>query len=84
MPSPVRNYQMLQGWELRDRALGAECHVHHVPFREETRWPGYLYRPDHPKHDDANWKHFVTSRYDADSGTWEISTKPVIQVVDSG
>ncbi len=53
-------------------------------FREEIRWPGYLYRPDHPKLDDANWKRFVNSRYDAASGTWEMSAKPMIQVVDFG
>ena len=84
MPSPVRTYQMLQGWELRDRALSAECHIRHVLFREETRWPCYLYRPDHAMLDDANRKRFVNSRYDADSGSWEMSTKPMIQVVDSG
>ncbi len=49
---------------------------------EEARWPGYLYRPDFAKLDDDHWKVFVTSRYDAQKDTWQMSTKPVIQVVD--
>jgi adenylylsulfate reductase subunit A len=69
-------------WELRDRALTAECHVRHVLYRQETRWPGYLYRPDHPTVDDENWKVFVNSMYDAETGAWRLSTKPHIQVVD--
>ncbi len=64
-----------------DRALCAECHVRHVLFREETRWPGYYYRPDHAKLDDANWKVFVNSRYDAETGEWRMSRKPYIQVI---
>ena len=74
--------ELLRCWELRDRALCAECHVRHVLFREETRWPGYYYRPDHAKLDDANWKVFVNSRYDAETGEWQMSRKPYIQVID--
>jgi adenylylsulfate reductase subunit A len=75
-------HELLRCWELRDRVLCAECHVRHVLFRKETRWPGYLYRPDYAALDDDNWKVFVNSRYDAASGAWQISTKPVIQLID--
>jgi len=64
-----------------DRVLCAECHVRHVLFREETRWPRYYLRPDHVKLDDANWKVFVNSRYDAETGEWRTSKKPYIQVI---
>jgi adenylylsulfate reductase subunit A len=74
--------ELMRCWELRDRALTAECHVQHVLYRKETRWPGYLYRPDHPKLDDENWKVFVNSTYDAESGAWRLATKPYIQVVE--
>ena len=74
--------ELLRCWELRDRVLSAECHVRHVLFRKETRWPGYLFRPDYASLDDDNWKVFVNSRYDAASGTWEMSKKPVIAVID--
>ncbi len=75
-------HDLLRCWELRDRVLCAECHIHHVLFREETRWPGYLYRSDHPKLDEENWKVFVNSRYDADSDTWHMSKKPFIPLID--
>ncbi|MFQ5954825.1 MAG: adenylyl-sulfate reductase subunit alpha [Kiloniellales bacterium] len=74
--------ELLRCWELRDRTRCAECHLQHVLYRKETRWPGYLYRPDYDRLDDENWKLFVNSRYDARTGGWQMSTKPVIQVID--
>ena len=74
--------ELMRCWELRDRTRSAECHVQHALYRKETRWPGYLYRPDYAHIDDENWKVFVNSRYDSRSGDWEMSTKPLIQVVD--
>ena len=43
---------------------------------EETRWPGYYYRGDFPKLDEANWKCFVNSRRDPKSGEWELEKVP--------
>ena len=73
--------ELLRCQELRDRVLTAECHLRHVLYREETRWPGDLFRPDHPATDDENWKVFVNSRYDAATGGWHFSKKPVKEVV---
>ncbi len=39
-----------------------------IQFREETRYPGYYYRTDFPEIDDDNWKVFVNSKYDRDTG----------------
>ncbi|MFQ5954826.1 MAG: adenylyl-sulfate reductase subunit alpha [Kiloniellales bacterium] len=75
-------HDLLRCWELRDRALCAECHMHHVLFRTETRWPGYLYRSDYPALDDENWKLFVNSRYDSETGHWHMSKKPFIPLID--
>ena len=75
-------HDLLRCWELRDRVLCAECHIQHVLFRKETRWPGYLYRSDYPNLDDADWKVFVNSRYDAERGEWHMSKKPFIPVID--
>ena len=38
-----------------------ECVTAHTMFKEETRWPGYYYRGDHPKLDDKELAlfHFV-------------------------
>ena len=62
--------------------MSAECHIQHVKFREETRWPGYYYNADHPKLDDENWKCFVNSRRDPATGQWEMSKKPYIPACD--
>jgi adenylylsulfate reductase, subunit A len=51
-------------------------------FREETRWPGYYYRGDHPKLDDANWHCFTLSRYDRETGKWELEKAPIYHIVD--
>ena len=47
-------------WELHHRLLASESVTQHTLFREETRWPGYYYRGDHLKLDDANWHCFTT------------------------
>ena len=45
-------HQLQRAWELHHRVLASECVTAHTMFREETRWPGYYYRGDHPKLDD--------------------------------
>jgi adenylylsulfate reductase subunit A len=66
---------------LRDRIWCAEVHMRHLLHRKETRWPGYYYRGDYPQLDDEHWKVFVNSRYNPDTGQWEMSTEPYIPVV---
>jgi len=74
-------HELLRCWELVHRAWVAEAHVRHLLHRKETRWPGYYYRADYPDLDDANWRTFVNSRYDPDTGRWDVSTKPYRQIV---
>jgi adenylylsulfate reductase subunit A len=45
-----------------------ESVTQHTLYREETRWPGYYYRGNHVKLDDANWRCFTLSRYDCNTG----------------
>ena len=54
----------------------------HTLFRQETRWPGYYYRADHPKLDDRDWHCFTGSQYDPKSGEWEMSKLPVHRIVE--
>lgn len=75
-------HELLRCWEVRDRAWCAETHLRHMLFREETRWPGYYYRPDYPRLDDQRWRCFVNSRYDAAKDEWRLAKKPYISVVD--
>jgi adenylylsulfate reductase subunit A len=71
-------HDLLRCWEVWDRTWCGEAHMRHLLFRQETRWPGYYYRADHPALDDQNWKVFVTSRYDAASDKWELEKAPFL------
>jgi adenylylsulfate reductase subunit A len=64
-------HELMRAWENYHRIITAEAHLRHIMFREETRYPGFFYRADFPKLDDANWKCFVNSRIDPDTGDWK-------------
>jgi hypothetical protein len=57
-------HELLRAWELKHRHRAAECVTQHTLFRKETRWPGYYYRGDAMKVDDANWHVLTVSRRD--------------------
>ena len=74
-------HELLRCWELIDRLWCGETHMHHLLYRQETRWPGYYYRGDYPKLDDENWKVFVNSRYNRTTGQREFDKRPYIPVI---
>ena len=74
-------HQLQRAWELNHRVWAAEAVVRHTLYREETRWPGYYYRGDYPKLDDAEWHVFTASRYDQRTGQWQMSKLPVHHIV---
>ena len=75
-------HQLQRAWELQHRVMASECVTQHTMFREETRWPGYYYRADHPKLDDSDWHCFTLSKYDRHSGKWEMEKAPVYHIID--
>jgi adenylylsulfate reductase subunit A len=75
-------HQLQRAWELNHRVWTAESVTRHTLFRQETRWPGYYYRADHPKLDDTDWHVFTASQYDANSGEWRMSKLPVHHIID--
>jgi adenylylsulfate reductase, subunit A len=75
-------HQLQRTWELQHRVLASESVTRHTLFRQETRWPGYYYRGDHMKLDDANWHCFTLSRYDRNSGEWQMEKAPVHHIID--
>ncbi|GIX28924.1 MAG: adenylylsulfate reductase subunit alpha [Burkholderiales bacterium] len=75
-------HQLQRAWELHHRVLTAEAVARHTLFRQETRWPGYYYRADYPKLNDAEWHVFTASQYDADTGEWHMSKLPVHHIVE--
>ena len=62
----------MRAWENTHRMYQAEAHVRSILFREETRWPGYYFRADKPKLDEANWKCFVNCKIDPKTEAWEM------------
>ncbi len=65
-------HELLRAWENHHRILAATAHMKHIQFREETRYPGYFYRTDFLAVDDDNWKCFVNSTYDKETGMWSL------------
>ncbi|RKZ38018.1 MAG: adenylyl-sulfate reductase subunit alpha [Gammaproteobacteria bacterium] len=74
-------HELLRAWENYHRILAAEAHMKHIQFREESRYPGYYYRMDFPRVDDENWKCFVNSRYDRETGKWSLKKVPYTQLI---
>ncbi len=76
-------HELLRAWENYHRIIAAEAHMQHIKFRKETRYPGYYYRADYKDINDDEWKCFVNSRYDRDTGQWElrkVKWQPLIAV----
>jgi adenylylsulfate reductase subunit A len=74
-------HELLRAWENYHRLVAAYAHMKHIQFRQETRYPGYYYRMDYPAIDDDNWKCFVNSTYDRDTGEWRLKKVPYVQLI---
>ena len=70
-------HELMRAWENYHRLWTSEVHMRHLMYREETRYPGYYYRADFPKLDEANWKVFTISKHDPATGQWSIRKLPV-------
>ena len=71
-------YELERCWENVHRMWQAEAHIRAILFREETRWPGYYFRADMPKMDNANWIVFVNQSYK--DGKWNTRKVPVTAI----
>jgi len=71
-------HELMRCWENYHRMYQAEAHVRTILFREETRWPGYYFRADFPKLDQANWLCFVNCKMDPTTEGWEMLKRPII------
>ena len=76
-------HELMRCWEVVHRTWVGEAHLRHLLYRKETRWPGYYYRSDYPDLDDANWRVFVNSTFNAAKNTWELQTKPYKNIITS-
>ncbi|MCW8835629.1 MAG: adenylyl-sulfate reductase subunit alpha [Rhodospirillales bacterium] len=75
-------HELMRAWENYHRLWAAEAHLRHIMFREETRYPGFFYRADFPDLNEAEWKCFVNSRHDPETGEWEMKKVPHIDLVE--
>jgi hypothetical protein len=77
-------HQLQRVWELHHRLIASESVTRHTLFREETRWPGYYYRGDAMKVDDANWHVLTVSRRDPKTGEYTMEKAPCYHLVTDG
>jgi adenylylsulfate reductase subunit A len=63
--------ELMRCWENVHRMWQAESHLRTMLFREETRWPGYYFRTDHPAMKEE-WEAFANCRWDPESGEWDM------------
>jgi adenylylsulfate reductase subunit A len=69
--------ELMRCWENVHRLWQAESHLRTVLFREETRWPGYYFRTDHPAMK-PDWEVFANCRWDPATGMWTMLKRPVL------
>ena len=69
--------ELMRCWENVHRMWQAESHMRTVLFREETRWPGYYFRTDHPSMKE-DWEVFANCRWDPESGEWKMIKRDIL------
>ncbi len=74
-------HELMRCWENVQRMWQAEAHVRTMLYREETRWPGYYFRADKPKMDEEKWHVFANCKYDANSGQWQMMSRPIYKIL---
>ena len=75
-------HELLRAWENYHRLRTAEVHLRHILFREETRYPGFFYRADFPGLDEENWKCFVNSKLDPETGEWTLFKREHVDLIE--
>ena len=69
--------ELMRCWENIHRLWQAESHMRTVLFREETRWPGYYFRTDHPSMK-SDWEAFANCKWDPETGEWEMIKRDIL------
>ncbi|MBP6979121.1 MAG: adenylyl-sulfate reductase subunit alpha [Bacteroidales bacterium] len=73
-------HELMRCWENVHRLTQAEAHIRSMLHRQETRWPGYYFRTDHPEMKN-DWRCFVNCLQDPETGEWEMIRRDVIDMV---
>ncbi len=68
--------ELMRCWENIHRMWQAESHLRTMLFREETRWPGYYFRTDHPKMN-PDWECFANCKWNPETNEWEMMKREI-------
>ena len=72
--------ELMRCWENVHRMWQAESHIRTMLFREETRWPGYYFRTDHPEMK-VDWEAFANCKWNPETGEWEMIRRKVPSMI---
>jgi len=73
-------HELMRAWEAYHRYLVGEACARTRLARKESRWPGYYYKYDYLKLDDAQ-KNFINVKYDVNTKEWSVFTKPMVAII---
>jgi adenylylsulfate reductase subunit A len=74
-------HELMRAWESVHRYYVGEACARSRLARKESRWPGYYYKYDYLKLDDANQRNFINVKYDVNTKEWSIFTRPMIDII---
>ncbi|RMD52781.1 MAG: adenylyl-sulfate reductase subunit alpha [Nitrospirae bacterium] len=74
-------HELLRAWEQYHRLFTVRAHLEHIYFRKESRYPGFYYKADYNLVDEENWKCFVNSKYNPETGKFECKKVEYIQII---
>jgi len=73
-------HELMRAWESVHRYYVGEACARTRLARKESRWPGYYYKVDYLKLDEAE-KHFINVKYDVDKKEWKVFERPMIPIL---
>jgi len=73
-------HELMRAWESVHRYYVGEACARTRLARKESRWPGYYYKVDYLKLDEAE-KHFINVKYDMDKKEWSVLERPMIPII---
>jgi adenylylsulfate reductase subunit A len=74
------NHELMRAWEAIHRYWVGEACMRTRLERKETRFPGYYYKYDYLKLDEAQ-KKFINVKYDVDKKEWKVIERPMIPII---
>jgi adenylylsulfate reductase subunit A len=74
-------HELMRAWESVHRYYVGEACARTRLARKESRWPGYYYKYDYLKLDDANQRNFINVKFDENTKEWSVFPRPMIDII---